>query len=122
MTRSVKDIEADIAKLKREHNDAIKKAQTTCKHKHLREVDYKKLYESCLPPFRICLDCGMTEDGWGCGYIVLRGGDEAIPSIGRDEAYRLRRGLMIWDDHKGPLLRKETTVAELVKKVFKEQS
>lgn len=91
---------------------AVHSAQLKCKHPSLAEA-------AGSPPTRICLCCGMTEDGWGPGYVVLKqDGELTPPGISRDRLYELRVGLMIVDSMKGPLLRKETSVAQLVDEQF----
>jgi hypothetical protein len=97
---------------------AVRRAQKTCRHLDLIEADYLPMYEGALPPIRACCSCGMTEDGWGCGYIVLKG---RVHQVSRDLVYQTRQGLHISDDDKGPLLRGETTVAALVDKRFNKE-
>lgn len=108
--RALKSCAAATLKLK----DVVRSVQRACKHADLAECSYQP---GVSPPWRICRCCGMTEEGWGCGFLVLRG--EAVP-INRDEVYRLRRGLHIREDHKGPLLRREITVEDLFDNTFEE--
>lgn len=84
-------------------------AQSNCTHPDVGEADYGG---SGLPPFRVCLHCGMTEDGWGPGYQVLK--FEHPRKFGRKELYDMRHGLHIQDHHKGVLIRKERTVQDLL--------
>ena len=62
---------------------------------------------------RVCVDCGLTEDGWGPGYIVLKGRAGIFP---REEIYTQRRGFFVSAEHKGPLIRKEVTIEQLITK------
>ena len=106
------------AERRREH--VVRMVQIVCPHKEVAECNYRPSdYFDALPPIRICLHCGMTEDGWGCGYLVLgpHHADAAMARIDRDELYRLRQGLSITDKHKGPLLRQEVTVDDLISAV-----
>ena len=108
-------IETALLRL-REAESALKKAvrrqQLVCKHKVLAECAHLPFASGgCLPPMRVCITCGMTEDGWGPGYIVLK--SPATP-IARDDLYKIRQGLSIDDGDKGPLLRRETTVRDMV--------
>mgnify|MGYP001568327781 CR=1 FL=1 len=111
MKPKLERLRAKIEQARLALEEAVAAEQAVCKHEHLAECDYKPLYEGALPPMRMCLSCGMTEDGWGCGYVVLNG--KASP-IGRDALYAKRSGLAIQDCHKGRLIRREVTVAELV--------
>jgi hypothetical protein len=93
----------------------IADVQKKCKHKELAECEYQTGYfDSAFPPTRVCLSCGLSEDGWGCGYIVLKAPDEKVGRINRDRLYQLREGLRITEDDKGPLLRKEITLAAMI--------
>lgn len=102
-------------KVQKELDETIKLVQSECKHQHLAECGHHSFgYDGgALPPLRICLDCGMTEEGWGPGYVVLKGESK---NVSREEVYQQRLGLAIGDHHKGPLLRKEITVKELIEK------
>jgi hypothetical protein len=106
--RAVIELKAATKKLKQ----TVATCQKRCKHAHIAECEYipSKGY-GAFAPIRICLSCGMTEDGWGCGYLVLRGNAEKIE---RDKLYELRQGLRITEEHKGPLLRKELTVLDYI--------
>jgi hypothetical protein len=85
-----------------------------CSHSTIGEVPYKdNRWLASLPPFRVCMSCGLTEDGWGCGYLVLTA--KLAYNLTRDQGYDIRT-VIIEDDDKGPLLRKETTLQQLVKK------
>jgi hypothetical protein len=89
-------------------------AITQCKHTTVGEAPYKpNNHLRSLPPFRVCMSCGLTEEGWSCGYIVLDA--ELTYNLTRDQGYDLRT-VLVEDDDKGPLLRKETTLQQLVKK------
>lgn len=71
--------------------------QTDCKHKDIAECDYSCAdYRDTSPPIRICLDCGITEEGWGCGYRTLIETDGFSPRvISRENLYKLRIGKFI---------------------------
>lgn len=68
------------------------------------------MLDYCDPPKRICLDCGLTEEGWGCGHIVLKNQSPFVGNIDRNVLNSLHVGLNITDEMKGPLLRKEKTL------------
>ena len=97
-------------------NDALKELQKTCTHEEVGECNYEPYrYFNDDPPMRVCLNCGMTETGWGCGYLVLK--NERVYKLTRKEVQKERAGLQINDSHKGPLLRKEVTVQDLLEKM-----
>lgn len=111
---SVLVLEKKIEALKVRHTQAVQELQCACSHKHVAECPYvSNEYLSSLPPMKICMDCFMTEDGWGPSYQVLR---DIPTSITREELYRMRRGLHVRDEMKGPLIRKEITVEELIRR------
>jgi hypothetical protein len=118
MRASIQKALSDVSDAQRRLNAAVRRAQKTCKHLDLAECDYQSLnFGGALEPMRVCRSCGMSEIGWGCGYIVLEG--KAV-EISRDDLYGLRRGLMLGHVHKGPLLRGEITLSELVDQHFEE--
>ena len=59
----------------------------------------------------------MTEDGWGCGYIVLHNSNEdiGVPEISWDRLLEIQGGLHIDDELKGPLLRREIRLADVIR-------
>ena len=62
-------------------------------HAHIAEAPFQKLeFLNSLPPFRVCLRCGLHEGGWGSGYHMLRGDDgyNAAIEIDRNVAYGFR--------------------------------
>ncbi len=110
------DINLNLAKARKEFNSSLATLQIACKHLHLVEANYAHCsYTASSPPFRTCLECELSEEGWGCGYIVLKGD---APVMTRDELYKMRSGLFIKDEDKGPLLRKEITLTELIRKHY----
>lgn len=119
MTPSIERALAALNAAKKTLKSAVATQQKKCKHVKIAECDYVPSNGyGAFVPIRICLSCGMTEEGWGCGYIVLKG--TAVP-IDRNELYTKRQGLMILDKHKGPLLRKELTVVDYVNGVEPEE-
>lgn len=51
----------------------IKEVQTECFHTDIAECPYESETAFCYsqPPWRVCIDCGLAEEGWGSGYKVL---------------------------------------------------
>lgn len=67
--------------------------QEKCKHKNVAEKQYNSDndYYCPLPPVRVCCDCGIQEEGWGCGYKNLKEKDgRAIVTIGSKAWYEIR--------------------------------
>ncbi len=53
-------------------NLAICNAVRYCKHREIGECEYRpSSFGSSYPPERACLNCGLREVGWGCGYYIL---------------------------------------------------
>ena len=75
---------------------AVLRECCACEHQHLAEMDDS-------PPWRVCLDCGLTEEGWGCGYELLRAPLERIGSIGRDQTLRIRTASLWQRDYGEPI-------------------
>lgn len=97
---------------------AIKEEQVKCKHTDQAECDYQSSL-SVFPPIRICLHCGMSEDGWGGGYYVLTA--KNVSHISRDDLYGLRLGLMIHSHEKTLLAQKKKTLKQLIEKTEGEE-
>lgn len=86
--------ELEVIKLKR--NKLLSRIRRSCNHNRLVEC----LHGVGSRPFRVCMDCGAQENGWGCGYHVLatdfdttdpRGKKRAIfKQVSFDEAMRIR--------------------------------
>lgn len=77
---------------------AVAQMQSECPHQleQIREANYEEdplggCYHQA--PFRVCIDCGLAEEGWGSGYKLLAPYVYSeIPTITRDHGYRLRIG------------------------------
>lgn len=113
MKRGILRAKRSRAIARQNYEDVVRWLQSTCKHRRLAEAPYKALTFDSLPPMRVCLDCGLTEEGWGPGNVVLKGSARPIE---REAVYSIRCGYMVGDADKGPLLRGETTVQELIRK------
>lgn len=114
ITKALKEVSKAQQRLAR----AVASLQRRCRHSHIAECEYEGGAWHTHEPERICLDCGMTEIGWGPGYQVLKpmkwSQIATVAKIERNDLYKLRQGIRITDDHKGPLIRKESTVADFV--------
>lgn len=114
MTLEIEALHKEIARLAARRQEVIKQRQKACGHDRIAECDWVQSnpYSRAIPEWRICLGCRMTEVGWGPGFRVLFG--EVAQKIARDDVYRMRLGLHIDDSMKGPLIRGEVTVEQLV--------
>lgn len=92
--KSIRDLRDEINELQAKFNTLVTGAQSHCSHRALGECDYKPLeYFYPLPPIRICLSCGLTEERQGYGYKVLI--SKNIKCLDREEIYALRCGKII---------------------------
>ena len=62
----VEKMDKNIEKLKKDRDKFIKDFQAKCKHPPLMIRETPQ-----TPPFRVCMECGYAEQGWGCGYWKL---------------------------------------------------
>lgn len=70
--------------------NTIKIVQSRCKHLEVFECKFEGGdFGRSLAPRRLCCNCGLEEDGWGCGYEKLASAEVVVP-ISRDELYRQR--------------------------------
>ena len=61
----------------------------------------------------MCCTCGLSEAAYA-GWVILKCAPSS-PELLWDPWIEQRHGLMIAVEHKGPLLRKETTLAQLLR-------
>jgi hypothetical protein len=52
-------------------------------------------------PFRVCLDCGLAEEGWGCGYHGLAPRNHTVPEVTREQGFALVIGEMVMQKRSG---------------------
>lgn len=72
-------------------HELVERVQRECTHPAdgIYEAPYVKAgWLSAQPPYRVCLRCGWAEEGWGCGWQLLRTADE---SYERPPRFRLTR-------------------------------
>ena len=88
------DIEQRLAVIYAEKEALIKKTVSECHHplETIRELPYKSYpWGSCEKPWLICSKCGYTEEGWYCGYRLLRHAEHKnVPTITRAQWNSLR--------------------------------
>ena len=73
----------------------VRRIVLTCPHKHVAECS-----EMDGADWRVCLDCGLTDEGWGCGYQVLTPALERVGSISRDKLLNIRTA-SLWQQNYG---------------------
>ena len=94
----------------------IHRIQRSCPHTNLGATEGESYrYQSSVQPVRVCRECGMSEVGHSTGYQVLKG--KAL-HIENAVLWSTALGLRITQEMKGRLIRKETTVVELVDALF----
>jgi len=99
MDRRILSAKQVCAEAKKELNSVVLEVQTNCQHMNVGECDYLHSdYGSSFPPLRLCLDCGVTEEGWGIGYVVLV--PKRVYKVSRDEIYQERIGKFYDDEAK----------------------
>lgn len=92
------DINSSIDNLKAAQSElsaVISYVQNKCNHTNIAECDYQPSeFFNALAPMRVCLDCGLSEEGWGCGFQVLREKVAGLTprKISRDDLYAIRCG------------------------------
>lgn len=101
----IEALQADRHRADRIYTQRLKSIQKACAHADIAEDDEQ-------PPWRICLFCGVTEVGWGPGYTVLKGRNPR--KIDAADLLFLSCGLRIYADKKGPIIRHEKTVGQLI--------
>lgn len=67
---NVKKLDKKIDKLQRQRNNLIVERIAKCSHPKNHVYEHR-LIDS--PPDRVCTKCGLSEQGWGCGYLLLEG-------------------------------------------------
>jgi len=100
--------ERNVKEAKKNLNATIVETINSCKH------EYVGVYKDCSPPERVCLQCGLTEPGWGVGYILLT--HEFIKDIGRRE-YLDSRTLGLTEDIKSRIHKKISTLKDELKNI-----
>jgi len=102
----------DVKRAKENLLGAIYAVTSACAHDSVGEAPYQ--YNDHLansPPKRVCMHCGLVEEGWSAGYLVLK--NELVFKLTRDQVYDLRT-VQIDQEDKGPIIRKEVTLNKLL--------
>lgn len=85
------ELQQKLIAAKEAHKSNIRAVQAICLHPNVVECDYQPLFSGSLPPRRMCLYCGLEEDGWGSGYKKLKDiKTRKVIEVERDTLYQLR--------------------------------
>ena len=68
----------------------VAQLQSECTHDVVIETPYQAGEWLSHPPRRLCVICGLEEEGWGSGYKKLNGRVPIKEIKSRDEFYRYR--------------------------------
>lgn len=112
---SIRNANKAVLRAQKKRALAIFNAISECRHIEVGQCDYlssKTTFGTAYPPARVCMNCGLMETGWGCGYQVLT--IRLVIPISHDDANSLRT-VLINEKDRGPLLRHEISVSNLVK-------
>lgn len=105
MRRRIELARKNLEKAERRLAAVLEAEQAKCRHRRVVETPWQSLeYCGCLNARRICLDCGIEEEGshWSGGQTWSRKLHDGAPLLGnspgrevslmadRDEFYRLR--------------------------------
>ena len=86
------DFHSQIKELEKEREELIKETCKNCKHpaEAVRERPYTKFWDNSSPPWLICTECGLTEEGWYCGYNILKHAQYENPKkISHDDWHKM---------------------------------
>lgn len=87
---------------------------STCNHPRIIEYAASKQRSSVWPASRVCLECGLCEEGWGSGYHVLNNPQNVVDILsGRMKPQVKTISLSTFD--KVRLERRELTLELLLK-------
>lgn len=93
--KNLSDFNITINKLIEQRNELLTSIREECLHLKIAEVDYSPSthFFHAQPPKRICEVCGVEEEGWRCGYIVLAQKEGRVfrTISSREEFFNLRQ-------------------------------
>jgi len=78
-----------------------------CDHSDIAEANARyDAWGGADPEFRICLKCGLGEEGWGIGYSLLE--SEEVKNISRENAWKIYTAYINDDSKQAAYLSLET--------------
>lgn len=108
LNENILHAEAVLYNANSKYLNTVRAVQMNCDHRQVGEAPHS----GGLPLVRICLSCGMTEDGWGISHQVLK--SDFKMQVTREYVYTYRHGLILNEARKEKLLRKEATLSQLI--------
>ena len=84
------------------YHKKIAAAQLRCRHRHIGECELTQHSGWLERPERVCMKCGLSEIGWGCGHHALTITDniQIVQEISRSQLQQQRLGLHITEENK----------------------
>jgi hypothetical protein len=75
----IKNLQLKRQKLEDAIVTRLRALRKTCKHPIVWEADYiPHDYGNSMPPIRMCEACRIEEEGWHCGYQILKDNPKRI--------------------------------------------
>lgn len=96
-------IDQQIEELQQRKKEIIEKATQSCSHpvEAVVELPYESHAYGSERPWLLCKACGLTEEGWGCGYKKLRHAEfKDVPKISRAYWLKTRKKTIYQDENK----------------------
>jgi hypothetical protein len=84
LRRKIVELEELLVVMRTKKEELLKNLREECDHQIIVETPYS----GNEPPRRICVFCGLEEEGWNCGYKELQ--QEPIMVVERDTFYKFR--------------------------------
>jgi hypothetical protein len=84
IAEELRDLNNRLTAIQSERLELIRKTVAECDHplECVYERPYRPyMYLSADPPWLICIRCGYTEEGWGCGFTKLSHAEFQSPKI-----------------------------------------
>ncbi|KKQ99990.1 MAG: hypothetical protein UT24_C0019G0030 [Candidatus Woesebacteria bacterium GW2011_GWB1_39_12] len=99
---NIDEIDDQIDNLIKIKKKLIQEKIVSCDHPlcQIRECDFEKLnYLGSLPPRRVCLKCGLGEEGYGAGYHFLSPGILDPVNLSRKEVQEATRFFLTQEEY-----------------------
>ena len=95
MNKRILKAEERLAKAQENLDKVIEEVQLKCNHpeEFVHEANYKGAtnFSNAYPPYRVCVKCGLAEEGWGTGYKNL---SKTETNISRDVGQKYWRKMI----------------------------
>lgn len=89
---------------------ALIELQCMCPHEKIVEGDYvdEGIHSKAMAPFRVCVECGYAEQGWGSGYALLNKPRKDVGIVERGKAHKYVKTLTNHEEQSDIRLGKRT--------------